>query len=102
MQTAGRWADPKMPAHYARAERWQNGSGGEVLLWEVSGQGAAIDTFARKRALLSGNPKRKRTGSPCKRVFCRFGVLGIREIKTSGVFCECFRNSAGWVGSRGF
>ena len=26
MQTAGRWADPKMPAHYARAELAERGA----------------------------------------------------------------------------
>ena len=56
-------------------------------------------SFARKRPLLSGNPKRDRLVSV---FFVRLGVLVFGQSKTSRVLCKCFRISAGWVGSRGF
>ena len=107
MQTAGRWADPKMPAHYARAELAETARGGSVLLREVGGQGASIDALARKRAHSSGNPKSKRTESLCKRFFLRLGVLvfgrskhrefcaNAIEIPLSGSGAEGFSASCG-------
>ena len=32
MQTAGRWADPKMPAHYARAELAERGAVAKISI----------------------------------------------------------------------
>ena len=38
MQTAGRWADPKMPAHYARAELAERGAVARFFYGSLAGK----------------------------------------------------------------